>query len=96
MTIPEQYRKRLEERADDFFRVSPRGFVNSIPSAWECYLAGAEATWALARESEREVLKSILSEIDRSGVEGVYNWGAPLRAIRAIVDSRLREMGAGE
>ena len=39
--------------------------------------------------TERERTQKILEIIDRSGIEGIYNWGAPLREIRSLLDGIL-------
>ncbi len=45
-------------------------------------------TYRLWKRNDQEALcKLILACIDRSGIEGIYNWGSPLRDIRKIIES---------
>ena len=40
------------------------------------------------RDKTERLCEEILSVIDRSGIEDIYNWGAPLREIRALIAAK--------
>lgn len=95
MTIPDQYRKRLEDEAekhyyeaDSILCVKCGAHVADRAQECEGYLAGAEAAWVLA---QIEAYESVLGLFFVHQVEGA----------RSVADAiaerlrRLREMGAG-